>query len=366
MSSSPNGGLNRSVSRLIARASDTLLPERTVSQLRERREWHTWVDSLGADTLADLSGAAMQIKRELFARHVALVEVETHARCNRVCSFCPNSIVDRRRNRVVTDVDLLRRVFAELGAIGYARQIKVARYSEPLTNPHLHERIADARRLAPQAQLTVVTNTDYLSRAVVDQLLGAGLNILYMSIYLKAGEQWSLPLAQRYTGQLGEKLGLKAVSQKATAVSLICLYEYRGLLLRSACMDFDRYGTDRGGAVAQYMNETRLGPCREPFETFVIDYTGAVMPCCNLRSDIPEQVSCAVGDLSHPAASIFDVYAGALSSWRRSMVTFGAKAAPCTTCRHRDVHPDLAKSVARRLDGRLRSLNHLAGSVQSR
>lgn len=350
--------MNRTLSRLIARSTEALLPERTVTLLRERREWKAWVASLDADVLAANPELNAEQKRALFRHHVKLVEIETHARCNRICSFCPNIAMDRRRNRTVTDVDLLSRVFTELGSIDYDRQIKVARYSEPLTNPHLHERIADARRLVPRAQLAVVTNTDYLTRAALERLRHAGLDVLYMSLYLKSKETWSLGLAREYNRQLAAKLGIQPSAEQKSAVGLVCFYQYEGMVLRSACMDFDRYGSDRGGTVPQYTDLGRTGPCREPFETFVIDYTGAVMPCCNLRSDIPSHLPFAVGDLSDPGQSIFDIYAGALAGWRRSMVGMGPKDTPCMTCRHREVAPELARAVGTVLHRRLRVLGH--------
>ena len=38
-----------------------------------------------------------------------------------------------------------------------------------------------------------------------------------------------------------------------------------------------------------------------------MDYTGKVMPCCNLRSDFPEHRDFIVGDLSDGSSSIFDI-----------------------------------------------------------
>jgi|SRR6266487_1501610 len=97
----------------------------------------------------------------------------------------------------------------------------------------------------------------------------------------------------------------------------------------------------------------RVGPCREPFQTFVIDYTGAVMPCCNLRSDFPENRGYVVGDLSKPDTNIFDIYAGRLAAWRRSMIGFDLKGSPCTTCRHRDLSENLVNQVSTHVEKHL-------------
>jgi hypothetical protein len=346
------------LSLTLAKVTESLLPARTVSRLRARREWDAWTASLTNDLFEDVRDSPLEIKRELFRRNVNLVEVEMHARCNRVCPFCPNSIVDRRRNYSLTDASLLDRIFRELGSIDYRKQIKVARYSEPLSNlPLLYERIATARKLVPNAELAVVTNTDYLTPAVLQSLRDAGLNTLYMSIYLRSKDTWSPAVAREYSDKLGARLGVRRQRLTETSTSVRCTFRYEGINLYSACLNFDEYGTDRGNIMEQYATQPRAGPCREPFETFVIDYTGAVMPCCNLRSDIPSQRDFIVGDLSAPGSSIFDIYAGSLSAWRRSMIGFGGKESPCTTCTHRDVPKAISGHVARSLETRLHRIN---------
>jgi MoaA/NifB/PqqE/SkfB family radical SAM enzyme len=340
---------------ILARLSETLLPPDTIERLRTEREWMRWVNSLTEESLDDLAAAPADVKRRLFKSHVRLVEIETHAKCNRICPFCPNSIVDRRRNGETADRTMLDRVFDELGSIDYSGQIKVARYSEPLTNTgRLYECIASARARVPQAELAIVTNTDYLNADVLRELRSAGLDVVYMSIYLKTNERWSQEIATLYSERLSRKLNAPITRRDKTAVSIRCVYSYDGLELRSACMDYDNYGTDRGSSLEQYTENTRVGPCREPFETFVIDFNGSVMPCCNLRSDLPQHREFVVGELNRQESSIFDIYAGQLSAWRRGVVDFGAKGFPCATCRHRDlterVAPPIALALTRRLE----------------
>lgn len=343
----------RSVSQGLARVSETVLSSETLEQIREGRVWRQWVDSLTPEALDDLSAAPAEQKRRVFRANVRLVEIETHAKCNRNCSFCPNFLMDRRRNSQVTDAGMLRRLFEELGSIDYDGQIKVARYSEPLTNiQYLCEQIALARRLVPRARLAIVTNTDYLTRDILSRLQSVGLDIVYMSLYLKTNETWTPELAREYSRRLAAKLGTRISHQRETSFSVECTYAYDGLVLTSACRNFDTYGTDRGAIMEQYTSQSRRSPCREPFETFVVDHTGAVMPCCNLRSDLPVHKEYIAGDLTS-GASIFDIYADTLAGWRRAMVGFGVQGSPCTTCKHRAVPAQLSASIAERLEQRL-------------
>lgn len=339
------GSARRLAGRIVARSTGMLLPAGTIDSFRKRREWKQWIDRLDSRLFEDLRDSPPEIKRALFRDCVTLVEIETHAKCNRVCAFCPNALQDRRQDTRRTGASLLRRVFEELGSIDYRRQIKVARYSEPLADfDYLCEQLTVARTLVPHAELAVVTNTDYLTRARLDTLRDLGLNRLYMSLYLRNREAWTPELAHKYIRDTSHRLGLRSVDLRTTKESVECSYEYAGVALFCACRNFDTYGTDRGAVITRYMTKQRRSPCREPFETFVIDYTGAVMPCCNLRSDMAAQKDFSVGSLESPGASIFDIYAGGLAAWRASMVGFGEKKHPCTTCLHR-VAPDSTEGV---------------------
>src|SRR5713101_4209977 len=350
------GSVGNKVSRLIARTTESLMPE-MVSRRRERRDWERWVHSLTPELLMELPEAAAEVKRQVFQANVTRVEIETHAKCNRVCSFCPNVIRDRRMNNTVADAAMLDRVFDELGSIDYQRQICVARYSEPLTNKqYLYERLAAARARAPRAVLAITTNTDYLTAAVLKQLRDVGLNTMYMSLYLRDNERWSLDLARAYSDRLAKKLAVRIVTRRETPVSVQCTYEYAGIQLSSTCHNWDEYGIDRGGLIQIYSEQGRLGPCRDPFQTFVIDYNGTVTPCCCVRSDLAQHSKFLMGDLSAPDTSIFDVYAGRLAAWRRGVVSFGKQSSPCSSCRHRDIREELVTPIATVLENQLQRI----------
>jgi len=111
------GALRGKVHRLVASVTETRLPS-PVTRMREGRDWKRWVTSLERQLFDHLAQASDDVKRNLFKAHVSLVEIEVHAKCNRICPFCPNVIVDRRKNNILTDADLLDRVFRQLGSIG--------------------------------------------------------------------------------------------------------------------------------------------------------------------------------------------------------------------------------------------------------
>src|SRR5581483_9454318 len=102
--------------------------------------------SLVHDPALDAAG-----KRVLFKRNVELVEVEPHAYCNRTCSFCPNSIIDRLT--VTEHID---------------------------------------------------SNGDYLTSEALARLAAAGLSILRISVYMRRNVAWSPDAAREEIGRVGK------------------------------------------------------------------------------------------------------------------------------------------------------------------
>ena len=123
-------------------------------------------------------------KRQLFKGVVSNVEFEPHAFCNRVCSFCPNSHIDRRSNRQVLSPQVYTKVLIELQEIGYGETITFARYSEPMARDEIFGMVEEARRKLPNAYLKLISNGDYLTPEKIDRLKTAGLNFLPISLYL--------------------------------------------------------------------------------------------------------------------------------------------------------------------------------------
>ena len=100
----------------------------------------------------------------------------------------------------------------------------------------------------------------------------------------------------------------------------------------------------------------RTSPCLSPFQHVYIDYNGKVMPCCNLRSDLPAHQDAIIADL-HASPDLFLVYAGrTLAAWRGALVGFDPKSGYCATCsfgsyartpEHASIHERLQEEAAR-------------------
>lgn len=275
-------------------------------------------------------------KRTLFKNTVNYVEFEPHAFCNRLCHFCPNSSIDRRSNKQVLSPDVHAKVLADLREIDYAGTVAYARYSEPMAREEIFSLIEDARRHLPAAYLKIISNGDYLTREKVERLRAAGLDFLAVSIYLPASTPWSRESATEEIRTLANRVKIDCQITKITETSIFADFDIDGLKMNARCHDFGlgKQGFDRGKAVDWMIDPgfVRNDPCSFVFRNFTMGYNGAVMPCCNLRSDVPEQASFVLGNVAE--ANIFDIYAGPkFIEWRRGLADFSDKQGPCRLCK---------------------------------
>lgn len=271
--------------------------------------------------------------RGLFKASVEQVEIETFTYCNRVCWFCPNAHIDRRSNNHYMDEDLYLRILADLNSIDYGGSITYSRYNEPLADRIILTRIRQAREALPNAILFTHTNGDYLNKELLDELREAGLNRLRVQVYLGNNDHFSdtamlTRMAQRL-GDLGLPFRFTDVRQNLYYAAQV---RYPGMEVVFEARNFDMMGVDRGQTVDVAAKHRRVSPCLIVFQHVYIDYNGAVVPCCNIRSDQQQHAGYVVDRLG-PDRSIFDAYANSpLAEWRRSLLPFGEKAKPCDTC----------------------------------
>jgi hypothetical protein len=269
----------------------------------------------------------------LFAASVRQVEIEVFTYCNRRCWFCPNSHIDRRSANQLMDEALYLRILSELAEIDYSKVITYSRYNEPLANRIFLQRLREARAALPKACLSTFTNGDYLTRPYLDELRDAGLNRIQIMTYLGDDEPFS------------DTKVLTRMMRKAADLDLPCEFTeakegayywaalaYGGMTVNLGAKNFAVVGTDRGKLI-QLSPYVRTSWCPLVFQHVYIDWNGSVVPCCNIRSDAPEHAKYIVDDLSK-GRSIFEAYASsALVDWRRTLLDFGPKPAPCDSCR---------------------------------
>jgi hypothetical protein len=271
--------------------------------------------------------------RTLFKASVNQVEIETFTYCNRTCWFCPNARLDRRSTNRYMDEALYLRILEELSAIGYDQVITYRRYNEPLADRIILERLRQARRLLTKACLSTHTNGDYLNRAYLDELRDAGLNQLRVQVYLGNEERFDDDKILLCMVRRMKRLGLPYEMILASkGVRYMAQVAYEGVAVTFDARNFDAIGVDRGQTVRLSHTIERRSPCHVVFQHLYIDHDGAVVPCCNIRSDEPSHTPYVIDHLGS-GNSLYHAFANSpLAEWRRGLLTFGVKHKPCNSC----------------------------------
>lgn len=272
--------------------------------------------------------------RKLFKAAVQRVMIETSSYCNRRCSYCPNSLLDRIGERKFLPEPIFDKVLRDLGEIDYDQCIVMHYYNEPLADPGICDKIARAARACPRASIEIFSNGDYLDRAYLERLREAGLTSLVLSIHLGPTQPWSDAAVIGRLTELAVRLGIPARVEAFTPGNEIkAAFPFQGVAVTVDHRDYHRLGFDRGELMANVAVPQEHGaPCLSPFTEFYVGYNGKVLPCCNLHPDAPQHQGYVVADMAE-APSIFAAYADSpLADWRRELTRPGPRRSPCRTC----------------------------------
>jgi len=274
--------------------------------------------------------------RALFKKHIELVEFETTSYCNRVCSFCPNKFIDRRSEKLIMPDHTWKAILQGLKEVDYDGTVVWSRYSEPLSEHQIVERIRDVRSCAPKARIGINSNGDYLDSDYLQRLIEAGLDRLWLDIYMPDDEAYNVQVAHKYHDNLLERIEKKAkiIATNPELASEIWLGKFWiSIHVRNSTVMKLYDMSDRGGLISDARRTQRVAPCYAPVKHLVIDWDGSVLPCCQLRSDSPahrEAIVARVG-IGRGFVDIFTAYAQ-LADWRSELRFYGPKKGPCANC----------------------------------
>ena len=118
------------------------------------------------------------------ARLYSYSEVNTTELCNRTCVFCPrhDPEVFPNRNLHMT-VKGATTIAEHLGEVQYNGKVSFSGFGENLLNPNFPEIVREFRFYLPTATLECNTNGDKLTKAYIQKLFSAGLDLLYVNLY---------------------------------------------------------------------------------------------------------------------------------------------------------------------------------------
>jgi len=275
---------------------------------------------------------------ELFKQYVEVVELETVRFCNRRCSWCPNSFIDRISTKKFMPDGIWQDIVSKLSSIDYAGTFVWSRYSEATADPSLSQKIRQVRGAMPRAWIAVISNGDYLTEKLLLEMAESGLNRLCLDAYIDYEGGYSVEKATNAVATMAQRLKcvLGITREGMSAVEARCFHPRAPsvwITIASINLSVAENFYNRSGLVKGPFPEgfVRTSPCSRPFRNVTIDWDGCVMPCCDTMSDAPQHRGYVVTKLKEGEVDVIDAYR-MLAAWRRKLCGFQVGNAPCRNC----------------------------------
>lgn len=278
------------------------------------------------------------------------LEVEIGTFCNRRCAWCPNGWHERglsERSRAMDD-SVWSALLDDLARQRYRGWFAFHNYNEPMADPRLFERLADARRRLPDAKLELHTNGDFLTARSTAALARAGCSLTRVTLY-PSNERALEPPDEARLHRFLERLGTVSEARvvKQSKLEHRALIGSMELVVRLPRIDHyvDRMGTVR---FEPLRNEApRREPCWLPFHSAAVDVHGALKICCHVYdSTDPAMKPYIIGDVREGFTKLWR--SRRMESLRRRLATVELDALPaCARCHHRSPSWMVARARAR-------------------
>ncbi|GHD49922.1 hypothetical protein GCM10017083_22870 [Thalassobaculum fulvum] len=272
--------------------------------------------------------------KRLFAQSIRNIDLELFSYCNRRCLYCPNAFIDRISANNYLPGPVYRMIVRDLAEIGYRSKVTLNFYNEPMADPVTLEACRELRAALPVASIRMNTNGDYLNRDSLAEIRDAGLNHLMISLHVSAVVDWDDDKVRFRAEQIYERLGRRPEHIDFRPGRMYQAFiPFEGMKVEVVQGNYNQFGYNIGGLMRHIPAPTeRLSPCDEPFKSMTVTYNGNLTPCCRIRGDADDHKPYVTGNLAD-YDTIYEAWANeALAGWRRHLLGFNPKAAPCHEC----------------------------------
>lgn len=249
-----------------------------------------------------------------------LISVETGAKCNRTCTFCPVS--EAPRDDEWMPMEMIDKILDDLVALDYRKRVALYSYNEPMRDERLMDILKKFRTRLPRTCIAINTNGDYIKdEDDIAKYFHAGLNQMQINVYSSADGSGN---AERIAK--GSEKAQKRYEHLKSLVDSIkwldqneSIYQYIGPN-KFACQVVPKWGfqptsdhdnhmpahlhniskrhhiANRAGNIPGFMpalDRSYDKMCIRPFRALTINWRGDAFLCCNAysRSDAPSQAS---------------------------------------------------------------------------
>ena len=304
-----------------------------------------------SDISPDLFVAQMSrdVGKQLFKRHVNNVIFELFDYCNRQCSYCPVSLVDRMSEINHISPKHFRQIVDDLEEIDFDNHICLNLFNEPMADSFLFTAIEQLKEAVPKASVWFNSNGDYANAEILDRLAKAGLRRLVVTLHVEKTKAYDdLQQLSRFT-QFAARTGVALSFERyKPGHAIVAAGRHRGIVIRVKSANYEVMGENRAGLMKNIgVEDYRRAPCDRPFQDFTISWNGNVYPCCQFFTGLAEHDPYMVGNIGE-VDSIYQLYASSLmASFRTDLFGYGPKRKPCDTCTEWDRHGGEADERAR-------------------
>ena len=267
----------------------------------------------------------------LFRKYVDVVNIETSTYCNRKCTYCPISSVERNQSYI--DDWLIKKGIDELSTVGYQNRIALNLYNEPLYDENLFSHIELIRKKLPDCYIQLNSNGDKMDKDMIIHLKKSGLNQMLITLHT-GNKQYEDEDRKQDVRKFLKRIGLSQLYESMEIIpnkNITIDKTVDNLHLLICCNNWEQFGNDRGGFIKKLSNLGRNEPCNNPFREVCIACNGDFKPCCNIYFDMDDDYG------NFADTSILDFYfSDKMVKFRRDLLDFSKKHRKCKTCNTED------------------------------
>ena len=184
------------------------------------------------------------------------VEIEINHACNRKCSYCPNSLEERKTKGRMSR-ELYSRILENLAEISFAGRLSYDFYNEPLLHPDLPYFVEKTKQKLPGVEVHLYSNGTLLTEEKFHQLLNVGVDLFIITRHEEDMNKAHYAFDEVFSRMLPE--------QKAKV-------RYRN--------HTDLHLVNRGGLLTHLGAEgLPLHPCHLPSHMMTITVDGRILSC---------------------------------------------------------------------------------------
>ena len=156
---------------------------------------------------------------------------------------------------------------------------------------------------------------------------------MHVSIYLPAKEKWSIERAKHFSELFLNRINCPDIQHSTQPNAIAGVVKNKNIAITYNSVNYDVHGVYREGSKQSNQNSyERSDPCMLVMQNVTVDFNGAVMPCCNVRSDSVSHSSYMLGKIGSDG-DLLSIWGNEKSiAWRDGLFSFKKHQAPCSGC----------------------------------